>query len=97
MAKPRPTRDTRCGTTRARKRRTPELVESATIDTPQGAITFELRLIDCGRCAKWHGPYWYGARHFGGRTRWVYIGRELDVAKAIERMDRKVRTGSAAG
>jgi hypothetical protein len=94
---PKPTREKNDREKRMRKvgskggARTPRLEASRTLECDGRAITFELRWIQCGkaRCRKWHGPYWYAEQRKGDRVRWVYVGRELDVAKACERMAAK--------
>lgn len=71
----------------------PQIHDSRTVMVRElgGSLTFELRAIQCGkgRCRKWHGPYWYAAQKKEGRTRWVYVGKRLDVGKALERMRAK--------
>ena len=47
-----------------------------------GAVTYRLELVKCGKCRRCaagatHGPYWYGYYKRGGRTRSVYIGKDL--------------------
>jgi hypothetical protein len=50
-------------------------------------ITLQRKLIRCGdrSCEKLHGPYWYGYFKLDGRTRCVYIGRELSPAMRKDR------------
>lgn len=55
-------------------------------------VTYELRLVNCGkancrrcnidgRSAPSHGPYWYIRFTEKGKTRRVYMGRDLDTRK----------------
>lgn len=53
------------------------------------AITYQLERIDCGRCPKWHGPYWYAYWKRDGKLRKLYIGRKFRslVAKDLDDRD----------
>lgn len=58
----------------------------------ESSVTYQLEYIQCGkkRCRKWHGPYWYAYWTAGGRSRSLYIGKELKPAAtvAVERLQR---------
>ncbi len=77
------------------------VVESRTLPVRRqsGAIDFTItlqrELVLCGRkrCRKLHGPYWYAYVQSDRRVLTVYVGRELDVGKAITRMRAKLREG----
>jgi hypothetical protein len=44
---------------------------------PRGA-TLRQEFVQCGRCPKQHGPYWYAYwKDYRGMTRKQYIGRQL--------------------
>jgi hypothetical protein len=44
---------------------------------PRGA-TLRLEFVNCGRCPKQHGPYWYAYwKDYRGVTRKLYIGKQL--------------------
>jgi hypothetical protein len=44
-----------------------------------GSITYRQEKISCGKNCRGcpHGPYWYGYRREGGKTRSKYIGKSL--------------------
>lgn len=52
-------------------------------------VTMQLQWVDCGRCDKAHGPYWYAYKRgkSGGRGPGqlvcVYVGKERNEAKAM--------------
>jgi hypothetical protein len=48
--------------------------------------TMQHELVRDGKTAKQYGPYWYAYAMLGGRTRSVYVGRDYDEAKALERL-----------
>lgn len=75
------------------------VVERRSIDVGSGwskkTITLQREYVDCGRCPRAHGPYWYAYRrepaptsHIGGgpwpkgRLHKVYVGKRLDEKKA---------------
>ena len=44
---------------------------------PRGA-TLRLEFVNCGRCPKQHGPYWYAYwKDYRGVTRKLYLGKQL--------------------
>ena len=44
---------------------------------PRGA-TLRLEFVNCGRCPKQHGPYWYAYwKDYRGVTRKLYMGKQL--------------------
>lgn len=49
---------------------------------PPRTATLRRQYVDCGRCTKWHGPYWYAFWRVGGRVRSAYVGRD----DALERL-----------
>lgn len=51
-------------------------------------VTYQRELVRCGkpRCAKLHGPYWYAYWTQGGRTRSLYIGKQLRPAHDVVRV-----------
>jgi hypothetical protein len=55
-------------------------------------------LVLCGRakCAKLHGPYWYGYFWHEGRTRKVYIGKHLPPELVRRRMKERPRKRGSA-
>ena len=46
--------------------------------------TFRCEHVNCGRCPKKHGPYWYAYWRDRGQLRKRYIGRQL--GRSITRM-----------
>lgn len=59
-----------------RKVRGKEIVKSLSSD----GWSFCLIKVPCGKasCSKCpHGPYWYAYRNFGGKTREVYVGKDI--------------------
>lgn len=55
-----------------------------------GVWTLRQEKVLCGKanCAKLHGPYWYGYRTMGGRTRKQYFGKKKPGAtKLVEAAD----------
>jgi hypothetical protein len=49
---------------------------------PRGA-TLRLEFVNCGRCPKQHGPYWYAYwKDYQGVTRKLYLGKQLPDARA---------------
>lgn len=72
--------------------------------------TFRLRYVRCGRlgckCNQgnegfWHGPYWYGYKHTGGKVRSKYFGKRptstfqyaQDVAPEVDTLDPRWQFG----
>jgi hypothetical protein len=44
---------------------------------PRGA-TLRLEFVNCGRCPKQHGPYWYAYwKDYRGVTRKLHLGKQL--------------------
>lgn len=41
------------------------------------SVTYQLEHVLCGKCPKWHGPYWYAYWRIGGKLRKLYIGRNF--------------------
>lgn len=50
---------------------------------PAGA-TIRRQYVLCGRCPKWHGPYWYAYWFTGGKTRSAYIGSDERLARFLD-------------
>ncbi len=44
-------------------------------------VTYQLRYVNCGKCPRRHGPYWYAFWKDGDRTRSRYVGKELSPEK----------------
>ena len=54
--------------------------------------TMQLEYVDCGRCPKAHGPYWYAYKRAAktyrdrydesGKLHKVYVGKRFDIDKA---------------
>lgn len=63
---------------RAKSERPPSLNED-------GAWTLRQEKVLCGKpnCAKLHGPYWYGYRTLGGRTKKQYFGKKKPTAPKL--------------
>jgi hypothetical protein len=55
---------------------------------PKGA-TLRLEHVNCGRCPKQHGPYWYAYWQDYGqtRTRKLYIGKNLPPGTEAPKKD----------
>jgi hypothetical protein len=64
---------------------------------PKSTLRQELVLCGKPKCAKLHGPYWYGyfrgdgREGRGGRLRKVYIGKKLPAEIVRRRMKEKRR------
>ena len=60
---------------------------------PRGA-TLRLEFVQCGRCPRQHGPYWYAYwKDYRGVTRKRYLGKQLpDDAQA----NRRILSGAPA-
>jgi len=56
-----------------------------------GTMTLTAELVYPGKGAKLYGPYWYASQRVGHRLHRVYVGRRLSLAKARERLQRKIR------
>lgn len=68
--------------------------ESLSVEVDGERFVLELRRMQkAGKPGQWFGPYWYAAkrepspsRRVAGRVRWVYLGRDPDVRKAVIRL-----------
>jgi hypothetical protein len=61
--------------------RTPAAAASSTSRIPRDA-TIRRQYVRCGKCPRWHGPYWYAFWFVDGATRSAYIGSDA----ALERL-----------
>lgn len=59
----------------AARPRTPRIPRNATIRRQH---------VRCGKCPRWHGPYWYAFWEVDGRTRSAYIGSDKALARLID-------------
>lgn len=66
----------------ARKKAEPEPADLSA----DGVWTLRHEKVLCGKanCAKLHGPYWYGYRTLGGRTKKQYFGKKKPGAAKLE-------------
>lgn len=56
------------------------------------SIIYQLESVNCGRCPKEHGPYWYAyASIHGGRMAKVYVGKKLNKPKAQKLLRAKLQ------
>jgi hypothetical protein len=74
---------------RGPRRPIPRPSESASLErairrVPRGA-TLRLQWVDCGKCRKWHGPYWYAFWFVDGKTRSEYVGSDRKLAAFVAR------------
>lgn len=65
------------------------VVDHASIPAREGSywrtverITLQLEYVDCGKCPRAHGPYWYAYQRQGGTLRKAYIGKRRNDEKA---------------
>lgn len=45
--------------------------------------TIRRQYVRCGKCPRWHGPYWYAFWELEGATRSAYIGSDAALSRLM--------------
>jgi hypothetical protein len=73
----------------APSRTPPRRPPAASSRIPRSA-TIRRQHVRCGRCPRWHGPYWYAFWEVEGRTRSAYIGSDAALSRLFASWGRDV-------
>lgn len=69
-----------------------ERFEAAASSGAEGVWTLRQEKVLCGKanCAKLHGPYWYGYRTVGQKTKKKYFGKKKPSESTLEAIEKEM-------
>ena len=63
------------------------IVDTRSFKVGGGTVTMQREWVLCGRCPKYHGPYWYAYNRSEGKLDKAYVGVKYDEAKARRKLN----------